>query len=284
MAWIGSGHKAGGRALLFGLVSCAVFVGFAGLPAVSMASTAPVVDSESVAHLGEREATLEAQLDPGGLETKYEFWLQYRACQSSQGGSCDAIIVTQVGEGFVGALDTDARVTANLTDLQGGYSYTFFVYAQNSGGWTKGESREFTASNGGGGSLVNEPKPPPVAENKATLYESTISPGAEKSGAEAAAQILAQAQRERAEREARETQASQPEPIGPAAATAVCRVPALKGDSLARARAALMHDHCRVGRVTRPRKSQRKLVVVAQSRPDGARLPQGTSVALRLDP
>ncbi|MGH2912159.1 MAG: PASTA domain-containing protein [Solirubrobacteraceae bacterium] len=64
--------------------------------------------------------------------------------------------------------------------------------------------------------------------------------------------------------------------------TVVCRVPRLKGDSLAQARTALLRNHCRVGRVTRPRRSKGRPIVVAQSHPHGARLPKGSTVALRL--
>ncbi|MGH2912160.1 MAG: hypothetical protein ACRDJ3_06760 [Solirubrobacteraceae bacterium] len=141
-----------------------------------MAASGPAVSSESVLHASEYAATLEAQVDPNGLETKYEFWLQYKACQSSQGPSCDTIVVTPVGEGYVGPLGTNVHVTASLTGLQAGYSYTYFVYAINSGGWTTGESREFTAVNGGGGSLKTEPEPLPPPDNQATPYESTIDP------------------------------------------------------------------------------------------------------------
>lgn len=154
MARIGSKRAAHSRRLLLGFVSCVTLASFAGLTGASVAAAVPVINSESVSHVGEHEATLEAQLEPDGLETKYEFWLQYNACQSDQGASCEAIIVRSVGEGFIGAADTNMRVSASLTGLQAGYSYTFFVYAQNNGGWAKGESREFKTTSDAGGSLV----------------------------------------------------------------------------------------------------------------------------------
>jgi hypothetical protein len=281
MARIGSKRAAHSRRLLLGFVSCVTLASVAGLAGASVAAAAPVINSESVSHVGEHEATLEAQLEPDGLETKYEFWLQYNACQSNQGASCEAIIVRSVGEGFIGAADTSVRVSASLPGLQAGYSYTFFVYAQNNGGWVKGESREFKATSNAGGSLVTEPEPLPIAENKAKPYESTISPGTEQSAAEASERVVSQAQREKDEHEAGENQAPQPGPVRTTAAI-TCGVPRLKGDSLTRARAALVRNHCSVGHVTRPRKSQRKLVVVAQSHSPGTKLPRGAAVALKL--
>jgi hypothetical protein len=249
------------------------------MPAVSMAAVGPAVNSESVSHVSEHAATLEAQIDPNGLETKYEFWLQYRACQSSQGPSCDAIVLAPTGEGHVGPLGTNVHVTASLTGLQAGYSYTYFVYAISDGGWTTGQSREFTAV--GGGSLKTEPETLPVPENKATPYESTIDPDFGQSAAEASARQVAQHQREQEEREAKEKEATEPTRTTVAV---VCRVPRLKGDSLAHARTALIRNHCKVGLVTRPRKTRGRLVVVTQGHPYGAKLPTGSAVAFRLAP
>lgn len=242
-----------------------------------MGAASPAVNSESLSHVSEHTATLEAQIDPNGLETMYEFWLQYRACQSSQGPSCDTIVLAPVAEGYVGPLGTNVHVTASLTGLQAGYSYTYFVYAISDGGWTTGESREFTAL--GGDSLKTEPETVPLPDNQATPYESTIDPSVAQSAAEASAQQVAQHQREQEEREAEEKEATEP---ARGTVGVVCRVPRLKGDSLAHARTALIRNHCRVGLVTRPHRSQGRLVVVAQSHPHGAKLPTGNTVALRL--
>lgn len=277
MTWIGPGLVAGSKSLSLAFVVCMVLAGFAGMPVPANAAAAPVVNSESVSHISEHGATLEAQIDPNGLETKYEFWLQYNSCQSSP-GSCDTLIVAPVSEGYIAATGTSVHVTASLTGLQAGYTYTYFVYAVNSDGWLKGESREFVATSDGGGSLKTEPEPLPTPDNKARPYESTIEPGIELWAAEAARRG-AEYQHEQEEREARERQTTE---SAKKTSVVMCHVPMLKGDSLAHARTALIRNHCRVGHVTRPRRSRGRLIVVAQSHPHGATLPKGSRVALRL--
>jgi hypothetical protein len=65
-----------------------------------------------------------------------------------------------------------------------------------------------------------------------------------------------------------------------------CVVPKLKGKTLAGARRALKRAHCRLGRVTRPKRRKHskpvKLVVVRQSRTAGHKFSQGTKVNVRL--
>jgi hypothetical protein len=277
MAWIGLRPVSGGGICSLAFVVCMVLAGFAGVPAASMGASGPVVSSELVSQVSEHAATLEAQIDPNGLETKYEFWLQYKACQSGQ-STCDTIVVTRVEEGYVGAFGTNVHVTASLTGLQAGYSYTYFVYAVNGDGFVKGESLEFVATNGGGGSLKTEPTVPPEPDNQATPYQSTIETGLiGQYAAEAAQREFDEHRREQEQREAKEKEEAEH-----AAATAMCRVPRLKGDSLKRAKATLIRNHCRVGRVTRHRASGGTLIVIAQSHPYGAQLPKGSTVALRL--
>jgi hypothetical protein len=61
-----------------------------------------------------------------------------------------------------------------------------------------------------------------------------------------------------------------------------CLVPALRGRSLADARAALKRADCRLGAVTRPRRARGRLVVVRQSAPRGSRLAADAAVAVVL--
>ena len=62
----------------------------------------------------------------------------------------------------------------------------------------------------------------------------------------------------------------------------VCRVPALKGLTLARARKALTRAHCKLGRVRRPRHAHGALVVEGQSHRKGAKLAAGAHVNVVL--
>jgi hypothetical protein len=81
------------------------------------------------------------------------------------------------------------------------------------------------------------------------------------------------------------TPASQPPPPPPPPAKK-CRVPKLKGKTLAQARTALNKANCKLGKVhkPKPRKHQklRKLVVSRSAPPVGAVKPAGTKVALTL--
>ncbi len=66
------------------------------------------------------------------------------------------------------------------------------------------------------------------------------------------------------------------------ASAAMCRVPSLKGDSLAAARSALTKAHCKLGRVLTPQRRHGALIVTSQGSPSGTKLPRGAAVAVRL--
>jgi hypothetical protein len=59
----------------FAAMSCLVW----GVPASAQASSAPVIESQSVSNLAPTDATLEAKINTEGLETTYDFYLQERA-------------------------------------------------------------------------------------------------------------------------------------------------------------------------------------------------------------
>jgi hypothetical protein len=63
-----------------------------------------------------------------------------------------------------------------------------------------------------------------------------------------------------------------------------CVVPSLMGDSLKAATSAFGKVHCRLGKVTRPRSHHGSIVVTRQGYKRGARLAQGTLVAVSLGP
>ncbi len=70
-----------------------------------------------------------------------------------------------------------------------------------------------------------------------------------------------------------------------------CVVPKLAGKSLTAARAALVQAHCKLGKVTKPRRSKHgrakptgTLVIAGQSPAAGSSEPSGTAVSVRLTP
>ncbi len=54
------------------------------------------------------------------------------------------------------------------------------------------------------------------------------------------------------------------------------------GDSLSVAGKVLRHAHCTLGKVSRSRMYRGRLVVTGESRHAGTRLPEGTTVAVKL--
>lgn len=287
--------RAGGRSALAALVVGCLAV----CPASSLAASAPVVDGESAFPVSEHGATLSAEVNPGGLETRYEFWLEYPACQSG-GGPCDAIVVSEVASGLLPAAGGDVRASASVAGLQAGYSYTYFVVAVNALGTTKGTSEQFIAAGAGG--LTEEGHTVPIPENKGTPYEPSAEPiqGAEEARAQQMTLEAQQRERERAEREwlespqykeeveRKEVQAKEAQALAEEAqaakraSEAPCVVPALKGRTLAAAGSALRRAHCTLGRVSRPHGARGGLVVRSQAHRRGARLAHGAAIAVAL--
>ncbi len=108
----------------------------------------PSVESESVSGITSKRATLEAQVNPGGAQTTYEFWLEYANCQNTPPGSaaCMSISVEKAGEGTITAGSSGQRISATVTHLQPSYSYTYWVIATNSAGKTEDAHESFTAA------------------------------------------------------------------------------------------------------------------------------------------
>jgi hypothetical protein len=130
----------------------------------------PLIESESVSHITATEATLEAQVNPDGLGTQYEFWLAFANCQNPPpgGAECASISVLRVGTGKLPAASAGESVSASLIHLHPGYSYTYWVVATNSAGEAVGEHRHFSA----------QAAPPPTIESEAashiTLSDATL--------------------------------------------------------------------------------------------------------------
>jgi hypothetical protein len=271
------------------------------IPATSFAASAPSIGSTS-AEVGQNEATLKAPIRPGGLETKYEVWLQ---CTSQ---SCTSTEGHQVADGSIEAGRLEQEVSVALTSLEWDTSYRFEVIASNKDGTARSYPQSFS---------TGSPPPPgdPNGSGAGAPYEGKLEPwvleGAEREAKEAprleeereakareeaerpAKEAAARAAKERevheagerAGRETAEREAKKQEEEKALAARSVrCLVPRLRGDSLAAARSSLGKAHCTLGKISGPRERQRELVVSTQSVRAGRRLARGAAVAVKLGP
>jgi hypothetical protein len=110
-----------------------VFETLAGIP--------PAIESVSVSHITATDATLEAQIDPGGLETSYEFRLETPECQMMEGPG-PAVGCQVVGTGTIPAGSSTQTVSTDIAkaweDLTPNTTYMFAVFARNSAGEAPG--------------------------------------------------------------------------------------------------------------------------------------------------
>jgi hypothetical protein len=213
-----------------------------------------------------------------------------------------------VAEGSIDADRLEQEVSVALTSLEWNSSYRFEVIASNTDGTVRSYPQTFmTGSPPPSGCPDGCPDNPPVesklepwvlegatkeadeaprigAEEEAKAKEEAERPGKE-AAARAANEREVHEAGERAGRETAEREAKKKEEEKAAVARSVrCVVPRLRGDSLASARTVLGRAHCSLGKVSRPRERQRKLVVSAQSVRAGRKVAQGTAVAVKLGP
>jgi hypothetical protein len=112
-----------------------------GLAASAQASTVPVIDSESASSITEHDATLEAQINPDGLETTYEFRLETPECQMMEGPG-PMVGCKLVGSGTIPTGSATATVSTDIANawqkLTPNTTYTYVVFAKNSAGSASG--------------------------------------------------------------------------------------------------------------------------------------------------
>lgn len=148
------------------------------------AGSPPVVESESVSKLSPTDATFEAVINPGELDTSYEFHLLKRwGCEESFPPCEPPIFEIPLPEGQLPASDENQRVwldlnSAGVTLAPGHNFYEFWVTATNSVGSAAGPAQTFTTPeqergvtepplhDGSSGALQGEgtasPPPPPA--------------------------------------------------------------------------------------------------------------------------
>jgi hypothetical protein len=250
-----------------------------GAPRVSLAASAP---GFGVLSLEEGEDTTATQTDspkalinPEGLRTEYEFWLE----GPRESDFCEIKVpcapVTLIGSGYVEAGVEEEQVEAHATGLEANRFYTWWVTARNSDGVAESERSVFETK-----PLlpINEIKTY-EPESPSWLAEVSVRSAGQRVAEDEAAQ-KAKAEQEQAAREAAE-RAAEPPPA-PVAVAPQCVVPSLIGHTLAGARWLLARAHCKLGQVSYPRRRHRTLHVARQSPAHGAHLAAEASVSVRL--
>jgi hypothetical protein len=130
------------------------------LPAAALAGEgpAPTIESDSVSHVRQNDATLEALIDPGSgedgfsLATEYEFFLEAPWCGVYGPGSCEGTGGVQVSKGVIAAGSGPERVSVDLIDagheLAPSTTYGYRVVARNGAGTRYGGEQTFTTPSG----------------------------------------------------------------------------------------------------------------------------------------
>ena len=103
----------------------------------------PVIGHVTATETAEHEVEVEAQIDPGGLETTYEVWLMWQEADPRGGPTNGGERPTggsQTQTGHIAAGSGDQAVSVTLKGLQWGYTYWYGVRAVNSACNTRGQS------------------------------------------------------------------------------------------------------------------------------------------------
>ncbi len=266
------------------LAAAAILAALVLAPTTAAAAGEPLI-SEGAAWELSGEINVGAQINPEGLETSYEIFLE-----------CPGHAHCQTTQGTLPAIDEARAVHLTLTDPQAGATYLFTVTARNADGkasatWSfqapSPPTQEIPPGSAPNGSKVTEHYAPPelpwanqsgkegaertVAEQRAKEHE-------EQQAEEAAAQHAAELKH--AEEQAQQAQAEAAARQREEAEHPACIVPALKGDTLTAARRALVKADCRLGTVHRVGHHHGTLRVSAQGAPAGEQLVGGARVAL----
>jgi hypothetical protein len=151
---------------LHALAAVTALLAFLAFSSSAMASSAPVIESESVSGVSEHDATLEAQIETGGLYTGYQFEIDTNSsynftrfvCPFSFPGSaqCESIVdgeplpagLVEPYPQYIPAGSGDRSVSLDLASigatLAPGTTYHYRVTASNGGQGAQGPDQTFT--------------------------------------------------------------------------------------------------------------------------------------------
>jgi hypothetical protein len=150
----------------------------------AFAAGAPSIESEAASQITPTGATLEAQIDPNGLETEYRFRVTADPCQANP-NNCDIEPdplyppTPRVIAAGSGAQPASVRLNDAGLTLEPGREYHFAVVAKNTEGTVAGPDRTFTTSHLP--SVVSESAS--VAGPRDETLEAAIDPGGGSGGA-----------------------------------------------------------------------------------------------------
>ncbi|MGD0451985.1 MAG: hypothetical protein ABSB69_00170 [Solirubrobacteraceae bacterium] len=123
------------RGVLFLLPTAALAVSGATLPASALAATSPSVESLSASNVTQDNATVEARVNPQGLETTYELFMPEDPCNVPD--ECIRVHVV-LAQGSIPATAPDESIGVNLASkdvsMEAGEQYGVAIIAKNSAG------------------------------------------------------------------------------------------------------------------------------------------------------
>ena len=117
------------------VIGCLVW----GLPASAQASSSPVIESLSASNITQDNATVEAQVNPEGLETTFELFMPEDPCNVPM--ECIRVHVV-LAQGSIPATAADESISIDLASkhvsMEAGEQYGFVIIAKNSAGTVEG--------------------------------------------------------------------------------------------------------------------------------------------------
>jgi hypothetical protein len=156
------------------------------IAASASAASASTIEAESVSHITATDATIEAQIDPGGLETTYEVWVgAYPECIEERLEPCES-----TGEGPAGTGAIVATIPASSSShtisvdiakawhpLSPSSSYVYHVDATNSNwayeGSAYGENKVFETAAASAPLVEGNRSPTSLARTRRSRRKST---------------------------------------------------------------------------------------------------------------
>jgi hypothetical protein len=108
------------------------------------AANPPVIESEAVSHITPTDATLEAQINPEGLETTYEVWVGALPCVEEAGPeACEEDKVAGTIHAGFSAQTVSVDIAKASHKLKPNSLYLYSFRATNLGGTTYASNKEF---------------------------------------------------------------------------------------------------------------------------------------------